>query len=297
MKVRFLYVGDKTLNNREVGLFRVLNCENNSSKNKVLDYKEICSRKKKKISFSEENVNRVCLRRRESIINFYSLSNKEFYHTYLSDIEVFKNLFDLKRCNREEEEINIILFDIFNGENNEDNINNEKVKLFLNNLSLVSKEVDLNRLLIIFNEESIFKKVMEKSSNLGECSLTLNNFNDDLKVIIHTLVDSILLKDNLGEKWIEYKSKITGSHLTLGHVQSLNISGDIIVNILNKFSNIQNDTLFKLVIMNKEEINLSEIALIEDALNEYIPLNGSLIIKQLTNEVLINEVQFLLFSK
>lgn len=297
MKVRFLYVGDKTLNHREVGLFRVLNCENNFSKNKVLDYKEICSRKKKRISFSEENVNRVCLRRRESIINFYSISNKEFFNTYLNDINLFKNLFNLKRCNKDEEEINIILFDILNSENNENNSYKEKAKLFLDNLSLVSKEVDLNRILIVFNKESIFKKVMKKCSKLGECSLTLNNFNGDLKVIIHTLVDSILLKDNLGEKWIEYRSKIVGSHLTLGQAQNLNVSGEIIITILNNFSNIQNDTLFKLVLMNKEEINLNEIALIEDALNEYIPLNGSLIIKQLTNEFLINEVQFLLFSK
>ncbi len=46
MKFRFLYVGDKILSHREEGLFRVLNCEEYSLNKKVLDYKEICNRKK-----------------------------------------------------------------------------------------------------------------------------------------------------------------------------------------------------------------------------------------------------------
>ena len=48
MKFRFLYVGDKILSHREEGLFRVLNCEEYSLNKKVLDYKEICNRKKYK---------------------------------------------------------------------------------------------------------------------------------------------------------------------------------------------------------------------------------------------------------
>ena len=51
MKFRFLYVGDKILSHREEGLFRVLNCEEYSLNKKVLDYKEICNRKKYKNGF------------------------------------------------------------------------------------------------------------------------------------------------------------------------------------------------------------------------------------------------------
>ena len=46
MKFRFLYVGDKILSHREEGLFRDLNCEEYSLNKKVLDYKEICKRKR-----------------------------------------------------------------------------------------------------------------------------------------------------------------------------------------------------------------------------------------------------------
>ncbi|EOU1921114.1 hypothetical protein DMN35_11835, partial [Clostridium perfringens] len=83
MKFRFLYVGDKILSHREEGLFRVLNCEEYSLNKKVLDYKEICNRKKYKNGFSEEKFNRIYLSKRDSLINFYSLGSKEFNETYL----------------------------------------------------------------------------------------------------------------------------------------------------------------------------------------------------------------------
>ena len=47
----------------------------------------------------------------------------------------------------------------------------------------------------------------------------------------------------------------------------------------------------------KEEINLNEIALIEDALKEYISLDSRLIIKQLTRDFFDDEVRYILFSK
>ena len=49
--------------------------------------------------------------------------------------------------------------------------------------------------------------------------------------------------------------------------------------------------------MRKEEINLNEIALIEDALKEYISLDSRLIIKQLTRDFFDDEVRYILFSK
>ncbi len=67
--------------------------------------------------------------------------------------------------------------------------------------------------------------------------------------------------------------------------------------ILGEFSKIQRDNLFKLILMRKEEINLNEIALIEDALKEYISLDSRLIIKQLTRDFFDDEVRYILFSK
>ena len=55
--------------------------------------------------------------------------------------------------------------------------------------------------------------------------------------------------------------------------------------------------LFKLILMSKEGVNLNEIALIEDALKEYISLDSKLIIKQLTKDFFNDEVRYILLSK
>ena len=293
MKFRFLYVGDKILSHREEGLFRVLNCEEYSLNKKVLDYKEICNRKKYKNGFSEEKFNRIYLSKRGSVINFYSLESKEFSETYLNDINRFKDLLDLNK-NSENEEIKIIFFDLFNKDANKDQL---FITSFMNKLGEISKDINWDNILIIFNEEIIFNKVTDINSRFRECSLVLNNYDVNLNEFIHILIDFLLLRNDLGDKWAEYRKKIANSKLTLGKGKGENFSGEVIMRILGEFSKIQRDNLFKLILMRKEEINLNEIALIEDALKEYISLDSRLIIKQLTRDFFDDEVRYILFSK
>ena len=293
MKFRFLYVGDKILSHREEGLFRVLNCEEYSLNKKVLDYKEICNRKKYKNGFSEEKFNRIYLSKRGSVINFYSLGSKEFNETYLNDTNRFKDLLDLNK-NSENEEIKIIFFDFFNKDANNDQL---FITSFMNKLGEISKDINWDKILIIFNEEIIFNKVTNIDSRFSECSLVLNNYDVNLNEFIHILIDFLLLKDDLGDKWSEYRKKIANSKLTLGKVKGDDFSGEVIMRILGEFSKIQRDNLFKLILMSKEGINLNEIALIEDALKEYISLDSKLIIKQLTKDFFNDEVRYILLSK
>ncbi|WP_416187935.1 hypothetical protein [Clostridium perfringens] len=293
MKFRFLYVGDKILSHREEGLFRVLNCEEYSLNKKVLDYKEICNRKKYKNGFSEEKFNRIYLSKRGSVINFYSLGSKEFNEAYLNDTNRFKDLLDLNK-NGENEEIKIIFFDLFNKEANKDQL---FITSFMNKLGEISKDINWDKILIIFNEEIIFNKVTNIDSRFRECSLVLNNYDVNLNEFIHILIDFLLLKDDLGDKWTEYRKKIANSKLTLGKVKGDDFSGEVIMRILGEFSKIQRDNLFKLILMSKEGINLNEIALIDDALKEYISLDSKLIIKQLTKDFFNDEVRYILLSK
>lgn len=293
MKFRFLYVGDKILSHREEGLFRVLNCEEYSLNKKVLDYKEICNRKKYKNGFSEEKFNRIYLSKRGSVINFYSLGSKEFNEAYLNDTNRFKDIFDLNK-NGENEEIKIIFFDLFNKEANKDQL---FITSFMNKLGEISKDINWDKILIIFNEEIIFNKITNIDSRFRECSLVLNNYDVNLNEFIHILIDFLLLKDDLGDKWSEYRKKIANSKLTLGKVKGEDFSGEVIMRILGEFSKIQRDNLFKLILMSKEGINLNEIALIEDALKEYISLDSKLIIKQLTKDFFYDEVRYILLSK
>ncbi|MFR4050906.1 MAG: hypothetical protein ACLT0B_01210 [Clostridium perfringens] len=293
MKFRFLYVGDKILSHREEGLFRVLNCEEYSLNKKVLDYKEICNRKKYKNGFSEEKFNRIYLSKRDSIINFYSLGSKEFNETYLNDTNRFKDIFDLNK-NGENEDIKIIFFDLFNKDVNKDRL---FITSFMNKLGEISKDINWDKILIIFNEEIIFNKITNIDSRFRECSLVLNNYDVNLNEFIHILIDFLLLKDDLGDKWSEYRKKIANSKLTLGKVKGEDFSGEVIMRILGEFSKIQRDNLFKLILMSKEGINLNEIALIEDALKEYISLDSKLIIKQLTKDFFNDEVRYILLSK
>ncbi|MFR1315897.1 MAG: hypothetical protein ACLSBN_09470 [Clostridium perfringens] len=293
MKFRFLYVGDKILSHREEGLFRVLNCEEYSLNKKVLDYKEICNRKKYKNGFSEEKFNRIYLSKRGSVINFYSLGSKEFNETYLNDTNRFKDLLDLNK-NSENEEIKIIFFDFFNKDANNDQL---FITSFMNKLGEISKDINWDKILIIFNEEIIFNKITNIDSRFRKCSLVLNNYDVNLNEFIHILIDFLLLKDDLGDKWSEYRKKIANSKLTLGKVKGEDFSGEVIMMILGEFSKIQRDNLFKLILMSKERINLNEIALIEDALKEYISLDSKLIIKQLTKDFFNDEVRYILISK
>ena len=293
MKFRFLYVGDKILSHREEGLFRVLNCEEYSLNKKVLDYKEICNRKKYKNGFSEEKFNRIYLSKRGSVINFYSLGSKEFNETYLNDTNRFKDLLDLNK-NSENEEIKIIFFDFFNKDANNDQL---FITSFMNKLGEISKDINWDKILIIFNEEIIFNKITNIDSRFRECSLVLNNYDVNLNEFIHILIDFLLLKDDLGDKWSEYRKKIANSKLTLGKVKGEDFSGEVIMRILGEFSKIQRDNLLKLILMSKEGINLNEIALIEDALKEYISLDSKLIIKQLTKDFFNDEVRYILISK
>lgn len=293
MKFRFLYVGDKILSHREEGLFRVLNCEEYSLNKKVLDYKEICNRKKYKNGFSEEKFNRIYLSKRGSVINFYSLGSKEFNETYLNDTNRFKDLLDLNK-NSENEEIKIIFFDLFNKDANNDQL---FITSFMNKLGEISKDINWDKILIIFNEEIIFNKITNIDSRFREYSLVLNNYDVNLNEFIHILIDFLLLKDDLGDKWSEYRKKIANSKLTLGKVKGEDFSGEVIMRILGEFSKIQRDNLFKLILMSKEGINLNEIALIEDALKEYISLDSKLIIKQLTKDFFNDEVRYILLSK
>ena len=293
MKFRFLYVGDKILSHREEGIFRILNCEEYSLNKKVLDYKEIYKRKKYKNGFSEEKFNRIYLSRRGSIINFYSLGSKEFNETYLNDTNRFKDLLDLNK-NSENEEIKIIFFDFFNKDANNDQL---FITSFMNKLDEISEDINWDKILIIFNEELIFNKVTNIDSRFRECFLLLNNYDVNLNEFIHILIDFLLLKDDLGDKWSEYRKKIANSKLTLGKVKGEDFSGEVIMRILGEFSKIQRDNLFKLILMSREGINLNEIALIEDALKEYISLDSKLIIKQLTKDFFDDEVRYILFSK
>ncbi|MDM0492071.1 hypothetical protein QTH10_10475 [Clostridium perfringens] len=293
MKFRFLYVGDKILSHREEGIFRVLNCEEYSLNKKVLDYKEIYKRKKYKNGFIEEKFNRIYLSKRGSTINFYSLGSKEFNETYLNDINRFKDLLDLNK-NNENEEIKIIFFDLFNKEENKDQL---FINSFMNKLDEISEDINWDKILIIFNEEIIFNKAINIDSRFRECSLILNNYDVNLNEFIHILIDFLLLKDDLGDKWSEYRAKIANSKLTIGKVKGKDFSGEVIMRILGEFSKIQRDNLFKLILMSREGINLNEISLIEDALKEYISLDSKLIIKQLTKDFFDDEVRYILFSK
>ncbi len=171
------------------------------------------------------------------------------------------------------------------------------INSFMNKLDEISEDINWDKILIVFNEELIFNKVINIDSRFRECSLILNNYDVNLNEFIHILIDFLLLKDDLGDKWSEYKAKIANSKLTLGKVKGEDFSGEVIMRILGEFSKIQRDNLFKLILMSREGINLNEIALIEDALKEYISLDSKLIIKQLTKDFFDDEVRYILFSK
>ena len=191
-------------------------------------------------------------------------------------------------------EIKIIFFDLFNKDVNNDRL---FITSFMNKLGEISKDINWDKILIIFNEEIIFNKITNIDSRFRECSLVLNNYDVNLNEFIHILIDFLLLKDDLGDKWSEYRKKIANSKLTLGKVKGDDFSGEVIMRILGEFSKIQRDNLFKLILMSKEGINLNEIALIEDALKEYISLDSKLIIKQLTKDFFNDEVRYILLSK
>ncbi|HHD2753357.1 TPA: hypothetical protein ACOTG0_002167 [Clostridium perfringens] len=290
MKFRFLYLGDKTLSHREEGLLRVFNCENHSFGNSIFEHKKIYNSNLEKVDNDEENFKRVCLNKKGVVIDFFSLETKNFINRCLNENFSFKDLFKFKK----KKEINIIFFDSLNRGSD---IPKESMKLFLNRLNELFKEVSSEKVLIIFNEEGVFNRIIEFNSEIEEISLLLNNYDVDLKEFVHSFVDFISLKNDLYDKWFLYRKELAKCKLTLGKGKGENFSGDIILKILSGFSKIQGDNLFKLILMSNNYINLNEISLIEDALKDYIPLSSKLIIKQLTNEFLNNEVRFLLFSK
>lgn len=294
MKFRFFYVGDKTLSYREEGLLRVLNCENYSFENSVLEHKKTYNKNLKKVFKEEENFKRVCLNKKETAIDFFSLKTKSFINKYLDDELSFKSIFKLNKCDKGNDAINIIFFDSLN---RECDIPRESMQLFLNKLNELFKEVYSEKVLIIFNEEEFFNSIIEFNPEIGEISLLLNSYDVDLKEVVYSFTDFILLKNNLCEKWFLHRKELSKCKVTLGKGKGENFSGDIILRILGGFSKIQEDNLFKLILMSNDYINLNEVSLIEDALKDYIPLNSKLIIKQLTNKFLNNEVRFLLFSK
>ncbi|MGJ0701035.1 hypothetical protein, partial [Clostridium perfringens] len=209
------------------------------------------------------------------------------------DINRFKDLLDLNK-NGEDEEIKIIFFDLFNKDANKDQL---FITSFMNKLGEILKDINWDKILIVFNEEIIFNKVTNVDSRFREFSLVLNNYDVNLNEFIHILIDFLLLKDDLVDKWSEYRKKIANSKLTLGKVKGEDFSGEVIMRILGEFSKIQRDNLFKLILMSKEGVNLNEIALIEDALKEYISLDSKLIIKQLTKDFFNDEVRYILISK
>lgn len=294
MKFRFLYLGDKTLSHREEELLRVFNCENHSFGNSIFEHKKIYNSNLEKVDNDEENFKRVCLNKKGAVIDFFSLETKNFINRCLNENFSFKELFKLNKGIKKKEEINIIFFDSLNRGSD---IPKESMKLFLNRLNELFKEVSSEKVLIIFNEEAVFNRIIEFNLEIEEISLLLNNYDVDLKEFVHSFVDFISLKNDLYDKWFLYRKELAKCKLTLGKGKGENFSGDIILKILSGFSKIQGDNLFKLILISNNYINLNEISLIEDALNDYIPLSSKLIIKQLTNEFLNNEVRFLLFSK
>lgn len=294
MKFSFFYIGDKTLSHREEGLLRVLNCENHSLRNSIFENKKIYNSNLEKVVNEEENFKRVCLNKKGDVIDFFSLETKSFINRCLDEKFSFKELFKLNKGIKKKEEINIIFFDLLNRGSD---IPKESMQLFLNRLTELFKEVSSEKVLIIFNEEVVFNRIIEFNSGIEEISLLLNNYDVDLKDFVHSFVDFISLKNDLYEKWFLYRKELAKCKLTLGKGKGENFSGDIILKILSDFSKIQGDNLFKLILVSNDYINLNEISLIEDALKNYIPLSSKLIIKQLTNEFLNNEVRFLLFSK
>ncbi len=75
----------------------------------------------------------------------------------------------------------------------------------MNKLGEISKGINWDKILIIFNEEIIFNKITNIDSRFRVCSLVLNNYDVNLNEFIHILIDFLLLKDDLGDKWTEYK--------------------------------------------------------------------------------------------
>lgn len=295
MKFSFLYVGDKTLSHGEEGLLRVLNCENYSLENSILKYEEVCNSERLKKEFNrEEDFNKICLNKKGVVIDFSSLKTKSFINKCLNDQFSFRSLFNFNKCVKEKETINIIFFDLLSREND---IHKENMQLFLNKLNELFKGIYSEKVLIIFNEEEVLNKIIEINPKVEEISLFLNGYDVDLKELIHSLTEFILMKNDLYEKWFLYRKDLVKYKLTLGKGKGENFSGDIIMRILNCFSKIQRDNLFKLILIGNDYINLNEISLIEDALKDYIPLSSKLIIKQLTNDFWGNDVRFLLLSK
>lgn len=76
---------------------------------------------------------------------------------------------------------------------------------FMNKLDKISKDINWDKILIIFNEEIIFNKVTNIDSRFRKCSLVLNNYDVNLNEFIHILIDFLLLKDDLVDKWSEYR--------------------------------------------------------------------------------------------
>lgn len=77
----------------------------------------------------------------------------------------------------------------------------------MNKLDEISEDINWDKILIIFNEEIIFNKVINIDSRFMECSLVLNNYDVNLNEFIHILIDFLLLKDDLVDKWSEYRKK------------------------------------------------------------------------------------------
>lgn len=273
MKFKFLYLGNEKIFNKN-NIFNVFNCEYNK-KSYVNDYK-------KNILIGDKsyfNIN-------NDIVSFLGKSYDEFF------VRESNNLLDEYILGRElEQEFNIVIFDKI-----DEGKESYRVKL-IKLLSLIEsslKSRSMNRVVFFIRDKEIIYILNGRKSCLNDKVIFLRNKEINLGLLIECVLE-FLEESNC--KNSRSTKKYLGSSLFFGEANNENYSGEIIMKILESFSEIQNDTSFELTLSGHNDMNLEEISLIEDAISEYIPMNSTLIIRQLTNKVLVDKVKFHLISK
>ncbi|MGG5460625.1 hypothetical protein [Clostridium sp. B9] len=282
MKFKFLYLGNKTLEEDKNNAFRVLNCEEDLSE-------EI----EKKDCFNDGDINwesRICFNRNGQFVDFLGVSYGQFINKIRYEINSFEKYIYNKSNN---EEFNVVFLDLLNEANY---VYEKELTALIDEIEEKIEVGCLNKTLFLIADGELFNHIKNLGNKIESKMVKINGGEETLNCIIETLVDFISYSELIYSK-SSFENKFGEISVMLGEAKGENYSGEIIMSILSRLSLVQSDSFFELILLSADNLNLEDVALIEDALREYMPFNSELIIKQLTNKVLGEKITFMLFSK
>lgn len=282
MKFKFLYLGNKTLEEDKNNAFRVLNCEEDLSE-------EI----EKKDCFNDGDINgesRICFNRNGQFVDFLGVSYGQFINKIRYEINSFEKYIYNKSNN---EEFNVVFLDLLNEANY---VYEKELTALIDEIEEKIEVGCLNKTLFLIADGELFNHIKNVGNKIESKMVKINGGEETLNCIIETLVDFISYSELIYSK-SSFENKFGEISVMLGEAKGENYSGEIIMSILSRLSLVQSDSFFELILLSADNLNLEDVALIEDALREYMPFNSELIIKQLTNKVLGEKITFMLFSK